>query len=104
MTIYSQISVRTEFRHDLLHRLTYLLADTSSIPTKHNISSQQPGNKTIIPTFFPGLLHVQIPQNDHGTLIDESEGSEVARMLAGSFYDKLGLFSEAGTSQVSVKR
>jgi hypothetical protein len=74
---------------------SYLLADTSRLSAEDRIPSQQARKEAIVPAFLPGAGGVDVPENDHGRLVDHGECGEVPSVLARCLEDELDLFSES---------
>lgn len=82
------------FRNQREVQNTYLLANTARLSSENCIPAQQACKETIISSLFPGATWY-IPENDHGGFVDDGEGREVPRVLAGCFQNKLGLFADS---------
>lgn len=76
------------------HLFPYLLADTPRLSPEHCIPAQQACKETVISALLRPT-RVEIPEDNHGGLVDNGEGGEVPRMLARSFKDELELFPES---------
>jgi hypothetical protein len=64
--------------------------------TEHRIASQQPRKEAIILPLLPNRGRVHVAQDDHGTLIDQSEHRQIPGMLPRRIEDEFDFFADAG--------
>lgn len=74
---------------------SYLLANTSRLAAEDRIPAQQAREEAVVPAFLPSGGGVNVPEKDHGCLVDHGECGQVSSVQARCLEDELDLFPES---------
>lgn len=77
------------------------MANAPRLPAEDRIPAQQTGKEAVVPAFLPGPCGIDVPEDQHGGLVDHGECGEVPGVLACSFEDESELFPESMWRMVS---